>query len=460
MSSWRLLFDTVLLHLLPAARRSPVTQSEERWQMASLGMKEAATVLIEAELTDHRDADLMWRHWADFASRVGQPIDPAQRVRDELTVVVLAYLTSRATDGPRGAPDAERARRVTHLVSRSLDDRSFARVVSELMQSPDTSVPVALWDEMARRDLPERQVVFVQSLQTAVARLVILRLELRGGLPSSVGEWIAAVDDTEFQALWSDVESIALETKEGLLTPKESVVEQFSNLRHMGRRAEAQRLSRGAVSLQRLTTFHAAFASRWREARDVAVLLDSAGSTVVEDEPMEQTLTATVSRGFFVAGTNFIGEDTIAVGMADQIIRNEVEAVVHLWATTQASPSDAPELLEALELSTDDGSGWLLVSPIDWSGDQWREKMLKTRFPNLANYTSGLLSDTAVLLVNAAAQVWHIGRTDPPLVDIVELPLDENAGAAQVELQVRYAVPRGEGQAIGRMFDAPWIRDV
>ena len=463
---WRVLFDTVQLQLLPAADRADgTTDGQARLEIASQGLREVATVLIDAELVRHTDLDLMWRYWTDLVSprrrAPGSVATSVAKTQAQLNVVVLAYLVSTAATGTQDSVDAESASRLLGRVAGTGDNRTLGRTVSALMSSDEDSGEAAtLWDELSRRDLPERQVVYVQSLRTAVARLLVLRIAVRGRLRPPVGEWIASVDDGEFEKLWQDVQMVVNRAASQLALSKEEALAHLEELRASARRLEANRLANGPISPERLATLQRSFDQRWSEVRDVSTLAALAGAAVVEDAPAEHLLKPIVSRGFFVEGTNYVGEDTIGASLAEQIARDETYAVLHDWMSAAVRPGPhSDDIFSALEEAVREGTDLLLVSPIDWAGDQWREAKIAPAFPGVRSFTTHFIDDDVVLLVDAHSQLWHLGASRPPTVEVEGVPLDESADSANVVLSVSYARPQAENAASVLIFQAPWTGD-
>lgn len=453
--AWRLLFDTIQYSLMSrVVYDAEGVASRQLVDTASHGLREAANVLIEAELHADQDVELMWRYWQDLAPYPGREHATLTKVHGHLTLLVLARLLSAASGDSGSALAPERASALLGRVSAMTDDQSFAELARSLMDSRrGGEVAEQLWDELSRRDMPERQVVFVQSLRSALARLLVLRIALSGRLRSTVGEWIVGLEPNEAARYWADAAKVAELAAVQLPASQELVLANVEELRRAGREIEAKRLASGELSQARIDNLQRAYRTRLLETRDVEALVLLAGGRVQRDAVPDQELTATVSRGFLVDGSNYVGEDTIGSGMAEQIARYEVEVVLRNWVTA-GTPPDGRDILEAFE-QFDSEAPALLVCPIDWLGDRWRETHLATRAPSLKQYTTPMLRDE-VLLVAGSDQTWHIGpETTVPLV-VVEVPLEAGATSADVRVTARYAPPRASGSVLARRFPLPW----
>lgn len=463
--SWSLLFSTVQLLLIP--RATDPSEDQDAVTVGSHALKEAARLLAEAMLNQHPDADLMWGYWADLRpthgnerysqSRGGRDgTTHLARIHGHLTIVLTSYLLSVASnDADRSFSQVWVNEVLRQVLEVGNDGEEFSAMIRTLMDSEESaSVAQEFWDQLSRRDLPNRQAVFLPMLHSAVARLLIVRIAFRGRLRPPVGEWVMSFDDTEFDRYWSDAQEIA--DRAGMVIPstREDVRVEAEEQRRAGRELEAQRLARGSLSQQRIDNLRSAFAVRLDEERKVGELLGASGANVYRDSEPEQTLTATVSRGFFVDSTNYVGEETIGTGLADQIVREEVGSVLRNWMN-QGIRVDSRDLVQEIGRQAPDADRLLLVCPVGWSGDRWREIHLAPYQDLVREYTTNLLRDE-ILLVSGANQAWHIGERGSGELTVEEVPLEPRATSANVRIKVKYSLPRASGRVRTVRLPVPW----
>ncbi|MEP9365242.1 hypothetical protein ABLE68_19915 [Nocardioides sp. CN2-186] len=442
------MFDAVNYTIAPAARDGielgSLSSSEVNF-VATAGLKQLARVLVEAERVGSQDLDAMWRSWAGLSgSRRLREEGQLGSVRLQLTIVVVAYLLSRL-----GAEEwSEQSLALTRRLSSRPPDPGALSAIAEMMQD-EGSAAEELWDELVRDSLPERRVAFVEGLRTALVRLLAFWTAIGDRSQTYVGDWIADSDDQELTHAVADVRLI-LSRADLAAIGDDPIVERLKGLRDRARRIVAERILAAPISEKKLARIAIALGERWKEARDLPTLLDLAGARR-EAGPATTALELSAGRGFLVDGTNYVGEDEIGRAAADNLIRLETEAVLNDWLASAVRVVDG-SLLEHLS-----EHGWkTMICSIDWAADRWREENLAHRsIP--AVYTSTQMQDGFVLLVDAAPQLWRVAPVDPPpLLNVRDRPLGDEATDVYVTISVELATPAAEGSARAALLRAPW----
>jgi hypothetical protein len=471
-TAWRLLFETLqfqLLHPIRGDQAGGPNDAQIR-TLAADGLSEAAKVLRAAEEAASPDLDVMWRHWNDLSSqrrraRSTKSADYLDQLHAQLTIVVLAYLLARScarAQDPEANVQVASAQSLAKRIAALPSDEAFAHSISGMFDR--STEAEQLWDEFARSNLPERQVVMIEGLRTGILRLICFWMILRGPTQQYLGDWLHNVAEDEFSNLTRQVLEFA---EAGDLTVAASQEQMISSFRKVKARAErrfASSIEDAPLDPDRIRTLRQAFVDTWRTDRRVDSLVTSAHGIVVEDERETEFGAQRLQRAFLVSGTNYVGEDWAGESLGQLLADFEEQSILQSWMTNREGGSDprpGRELLSALEELAAQPRGFALIYPIDWEGEQWCSRHRQILNDAVVTpYATALLDGDNVLLVGASQQVWHVADISAaPEIVVNDVPLSDDDTEAYVELSFPWVRPHAEGEARVWLFSAPWGRD-
>jgi hypothetical protein len=474
-SAWRFVFETVDYQLIPAVQEDAAGLSESV-ELAVQGLMQAARILKAAEEELVPDRDVMWRFWRDLKpermARAGSESQLAAlaELHDQLTIVVLASLLARVNKftAERRDEDLERASStaIADRIGALRDEQSIAFSISKMFNnsgSPSQHAE-ALWDEFSREIIPERQVVMVESLTTAVLRLVCFWMLLKGPIRSYLGDWLRNTQEDEFESLTGQARRIAERSTARVAASDEQLNSAFERLKGQAQRQYASVIVASPLSSDRVNKHQQAFVEGWRSSRSADALVSAAGGLTFDDEPAAETGEQIIERAYFVADTNYIGEEWMGQSLGQHIAQFEERVVLQAWLNAGSEGSGrrpASELLNDLQQFAERFESVAVVLPIAWSASEWTEANHEAIAGIGANvFTTPLLPDDMVLLVAAHGEEWHVASIDAvPRLEIRDVPLDSSDLAAKVAVVYHYARPRQSGNASVLTFESPWERD-
>jgi hypothetical protein len=257
--TWRILFDLInwqILAPLSAGRTVGAISIEQQADLATVGLTDAARVLLVAEIASGDEVDVMWRYWGQLVGldrrrgsrRTGQRtptpnsasvvLDRLAEIHQQLTVVVMANLLRHMVTRSQAEGDEQReaqvafARRVQTRLREDLPDgRDLQRVVGAMFESREDGSFTAekIWDHYATSVIPERLTTFVESLQTGLIRLQVAHI-LVSGQSSSAADWTRSVSDEELNSTARPLIEVASRYWVSMAMPPERVVGEFGSV--------------------------------------------------------------------------------------------------------------------------------------------------------------------------------------------------------------------------------------
>lgn len=468
--AWRFLFETIQYQLLPHTDSglgdSKLTE-EERSDVAALALTEAARVLKRAE--DYRFAELenMWRFWADMssASLSRRTRDTQATTHGQLTVAIVAGALARACGSGTDLDGQLLPRGDIQSISRRLDllaeMSEFPDVFASAYGSGESTPSGLLWHQFATEVMVDRVVSVIEGLNTGLLRLAVFWMFMRGaGSFRASGDWMRNVTDEQIDPLVAEVAG-ALDRE--TIVPRSdaaSVAQAIKALKPRAERMFAVQVATTPISADRLHTLTNGLLTAWSEQRQAKALLEAAGARCFEDLDPESTSRFRTNRAFLVPNTNYVGEEMVGEDLGRYLARREMRIILQSWvdAVPDGPPISADHFAQTLEQWANPSTPIAIVAGISWEASEWaraNEVMLEER--NLRFFTTGLLGDDNVLLVDASEQEWHLVAipSDRNLV-IDELPLESDATEAHVELVYPDAKAASVGPADVTQLVAPW----
>jgi hypothetical protein len=309
----------------------------------------------------------------------------------------------------------------------------------------DETVAGRVWDRWRQQQMPELEVVFVESLRTGLLRLLILSVITTGVLQrGEARHWTRLIQDDEVRTLTGQVLRAFEASGIRVAATTESVLEYFRSMRRLAARAHARQIQSLPISQAILRTIRTSAMEGWREARELPAVLAAAGCSV-----SQATLTlgveSRVPRTFLVEDTESAGQEKwMGAEFGRGIARLEMSLAVREWMEhADVVPEDSS--MERVLAQMDDRVPLVLLLPVDWHTEvAARENKVFLEAAVKILPTPAIPHDTA-LLIWAAEEGWQVGNPEKLSLGTQDQELSPDDDDAYVLLHFEFGRPKAAG---------------
>jgi hypothetical protein len=451
---WRFLFEKLQYSLLSSLRHGDLsTEDTKLREFASMtALSGAADVLRTADIASDPDADTIWRVWDNlFLPSSRERIEHLeawnrlQRIHDELSACVVAWLLyevvriEHSPNEPRHLLETTQ-RRLFHLE----DQRSIVDRISEMVDV-DESTASSVWARWTREQMPEWEVVRLESLRTGLLRLLILSVITTGGLqPGKAQQWIRLIQDDEVRALTGQVVRAFEVSGIPVAATTESVLEYFRSMRRLAARAHAMQTQSRPISQAIVSTIRTSAMEGWREARELPAVLATAGCSISEAH-LSSEITSRVPRTFLIEDPEAVGQERwIGAEFGRGIARLEMALAVQDWMEhSEATPEDSS--MERVLEQMGDREPLMLLLPIDWRTEAAARENRVLLEAAVKMVSTPAIPDGTALLIWAAEESWQVGSPENLSLGAEDQELSPDDEDAYVLLRIEYGMPQAVG---------------
>jgi hypothetical protein len=457
---WRTLFDMLDYRLLASirdAKQEVLDSIVEYEDLVISSLQGAAGVMRAADLSASPSADLMWRQWNDMFHLL-RPTDP--RVQDVWTRLEKIYIHLSVTlvawylhVGVRASTTPDQARRALQAAQRraTFSADQLLTSIEEILTDEDEGAAAQLWDQWTRAEMPEREVVLIESLRTGLQRLLVFSLLLSGpSMRGTAGEWARFIQDDEVRQLSDQLIDQLRAAAINVSVTTEMVMHEFRRLRQAASREYAKEVSGQPIDDSRLERLRIAAVTGWEKYRELTRMLDAGGAQVVGDSAVIGEVEQILPRALLVSDTDVIGEDWLGTDLGRIVALREAGSAVQRWISIGRS---APESWSAerifRELTGEDENGRAaLIIPNDWEVAQWTQANRSSLEQwGVSPVSSLVIAQDQVLLVAAAGETWDLAVPSNTRAAIDAIPLEASHEDARVRLRLIHGISVATGLA-------------